>query len=575
MQLQKVIDMLEAMKTSLEGEHDSSDKTYKETAAQCLSTDSEQSKAISDGVSKINDESDVVDQQTAELATATKDLEEDTTQHEREKYTKAKMDKKLKKMEEEFDEQVSDLTDAETRVDSALKEVQGKENSATVIKILGDLKEKFSGTLKQIREEQEPAIAAARDEIAAKAKLIGELEKSIDTNTQKKADAEEAIAKAKKELVAQKKIVEDAQAALQANTEKCSFAKQQNDANVVAHKGEIEAIDGALAALKKDMPKDFAQISVESDEEDVSPDASSFVQTRSRVRADPLKKVKDLIHNLIVRLEREARDEAELRGSCTEQIKTAEEYKKNNQKDMMDALLNGRELIDEMQSATTDINSNTEAIKKATDNQLEEKKAFDKQDQEFADNIKEQKFMFQQVTEAIGILKDYYATQSAKGEVGNAAADAQIEHYADEKGTTVSASSNVISMLQQISADADTTAQELEASRKKAHELWVKSNRASLEAIKGFETDRANRKQDLMNFKKGYEAAKGISGDSAEALDVNLDALTKLHALCKVADAESTGEAGVKERKAAHEARVAKIKDQIKDLQNAKTALTS
>jgi len=304
------------------------------------------------------------------------------------------------------------------------------------------------------------------------------------------------------------------------------------------------------------------------------------LQLRSRVSlaADPLKKVKDLIHSLIVRLQKEARSEAELHGSCTEQLASAMEYKKNNQADMMDALLQGRELVDQLQTAATDINTLTSELSDLEDSMKNATDAYKEADEAFATDIKTQKFTAEKVNGAITILTEYYTMQANKAEVGTAAGDAQTEAYSGSTATSDFASSKqggIITLLKNIEEEAATAAKDAQKAKDDAHAAYVEANRDNLALKKSKETDRINRKEDLVGFKKAYQAAKAVSQEAGQALDTNLDVLQKLHKLCKVADAVSSGKAGIAERKAAHDAKVKKIADQITDLEAAKTALSS
>jgi len=274
-----------------------------------------------------------------------------------------------------------------------------------------------------------------------------------------------------------------------------------------------------------------------------------------RVGADPFKKVKKMIKDLITRLLEEANEEAEHKAWCDAELATNEVTRKEKTEavesitaeiDKLEAsIAKLTEEIGELTKAVAEIDA---AVAKATAIREEEKA-------KNADTISDAKEAQKAVAQALQVLKDFYE------KAGDATALMQQQPVAPEvfdkpyKGMQ-GASGGVVGMLEVIQSDferleADTKAAE-EAAQKEYDEFMTDSTVDKAQKVQDID-HKTKKKQDQT---QSLEEKKTDLDQTQALLDDALAYYEKLKPSCV--------DAGV-----SYEDRVARRKEEIQSLQEA------
>jgi len=270
-----------------------------------------------------------------------------------------------------------------------------------------------------------------------------------------------------------------------------------------------------------------------------------------RAAADPFKKVKKMIKDLITRLMEEANEEAEHKGWCDTELSTNEQTRKEK----TEAVETLHAEIDQLEASiaklTEDISDLTKAVAeldaamaKATTLRQEEK---EKNEQTIADSSEAQTA----VAQALTVLKEFYA------KAGEATALLQQPEIFDSpyKGMQ-SENGGVVGMLEVIESDfarleADTKA--AEASAQKEYDTFMTDSKV----------DKAQKSTDIEHKtakKQDEEQALTVKTEDLEGTQKELDAALAYFDKLK----PSCVDAGV-----SYEDRVARREEEIKSLQEA------
>merc|ERR1719493_445156 len=311
-------------------------------------------------------------------------------------------------------------------------------------------------------------------------------------------------------------------------------------------------VQRSLASLRADM-QTTAQRRAAMYLQDMAKQLNSRVLSAvaGRVSADPFRKVKKMIKDLITRLMEEANEEAEHKGWCDTELSTNEQTRKEK----TEAVETLHAEIDQLEASiaklTEDISDLTKAVAeldaamaKATTLRQDEK---EKNEQTIADSSEAQTA----VAQALTVLKEFYA------KAGEATALLQQPEIFDSpyKGMQ-SENGGVVGMLEVIESDfarleADTKA--AEASAQKEYDTFMTDSKADKAAkVKDIEHKEAKKQDEEQALTVKTEDLEGTQKE----LDAALAYFDKLKPSCV--------DAGV-----SYEDRVARREEEIKSLQEA------
>merc|ERR1719191_1542654 len=253
----------------------------------------------------------------------------------------------------------------------------------------------------------------------------------------------------------------------------------------------------------------------------------------TRVAADPFKKVKKMIKDLIVKLMEEAQAETEQKGFCDKELSTNEQTRKQKSEavelltaDIDQLQASVASLTDEIAELTQNVAELDEAVAKSTAIRTEER-AKNKQ------VIKEAQEAQVAVEKALAVLNDFYAKASEATSFAQASHRAEPEIFSDEPYTGMGAQSGgVVGMIEVIQSDfarleSDTTAAE-ETAAKEYDEFMADSRLDKTE--KSADLDhKSSTKQD--HEQALQEKTKDLQGTQKE-LDSATTYYKKLKATC-------------------------------------------
>merc|ERR550525_2060619 len=274
-----------------------------------------------------------------------------------------------------------------------------------------------------------------------------------------------------------------------------------------------------------------------------------------RVNADPFRKVKKMIGDLITKLMEEANEEAEHKGWCDTELATNEKTRKEK----TEAVETLHAEIDQLEASiaklTADISELTEGVAKLDKAMAEQTSIRQTEKAENTITIKDSQEAQTAVAQALTVLKEFYA------KAGDATALVQQQPEAPEifdspyKGMQAE-NSGVIGMLEVIESDfarleAETTAAEATA-QKEYDEFMTDSKVDKAAKVKDIEHKTA-KKQD-------QNQALTVKREDLEGTQKELDAALAYYDKLK----PSCVDAGV-----SYDDRVARRKEEIESLQEA------
>jgi len=421
--------------------------------------------------------------------------------------------------------------------------------------------ESSTAQAKQDREEKAELKAKA---LQAKADAEGDLTDTTTTRDadqqyltdlvatceQKATDFESRQTLRAEELVAVQKAIDIISTdAVSGNAEK----------HLAATDEEKAAYGPAFAALRSATSSEFQEQAARYLRQQAGRIGSRVLSTlAARVEADPFKKVKKMIKDLIVRLMEEANEEAEHKGWCDTELSTNEQTRKEKTQavetlhaeiDELEASL--AKLAEEISGLTAAVAQLDADMAEATQLRLEEKKANEL-------TIKDSQEAQTAVAQALAVLKEFYARAGEPAAlVQQRQAPEAPEIFGDEpyRGMT-GESGGVIGMLEVIESDfarmeADTTASEA-TSQNQYDELMTTSKVDKASKSKDVEHKTAKRQDQKQALTEKHSDLHGTQKE----LDAALAYFDKLKPSC--IDAGTS-----------YEGRVARREEEIESLQTA------
>jgi hypothetical protein len=254
----------------------------------------------------------------------------------------------------------------------------------------------------------------------------------------------------------------------------------------------------------------------------------------NKVYEDPFAKVKKMIKDLIVKLLDEANEEADHKAFCDEELATNKQIRdeKSAEVDQLTASIDeltskNAKLVQEIADLGEQVAAIDASVKEATEARTKEKAANTK-------TIAEAKVASAAVTQAIKILKDFYAkaaTATAFAQAKAAPDDAPETFDTEYKGLQ-GEKGGVIGMLEVIQSDfarleAETSSGEDEAARE--YETFMNDS-AEDKAVK--EKEARHKGFDKVRTERALEQAKKDLTATQKELDAALEYYSKLKPQC-------------------------------------------
>jgi len=309
--------------------------------------------------------------------------------------------------------------------------------SGGVVDMLLKLQDEFTTKKRQLEEDELTSQHAFENMLQQLTDNIENAEHEISKKKQLRAETEEAKAEAEGDLAQTEKDRAEDQKYLDDMTALCEQKSTDFASRQELRAGEIEAIQKAIEIIssktvqgagEKNLPQLVQQPAtslVQVKSGDMSPyqeKASAFLESQAqssgsrllsevaqRVAADPFKKVKKMIKDLISKLNEEATAETEHKGWCDAELAKNKQTRESRSADVAELTANIEDLTADIAQLTQDIADLAKAVKEldeamaaATEERTSSKAANEQ-------TIKEAKEAQAAVEEATAVMKDFYA----------------------------------------------------------------------------------------------------------------------------------------------------------------------
>jgi len=369
--------------------------------------------------------------------------------------------------------------------------------SGEIFGILKQMKETFESNLSSSQKEEMANQKAYEDLKSAKEEEIAAGQAQVDTKTQELADTDEKNAQSKQDIVDTKGSLSADEQFLMMLKEKCSMTDSEWEERQKTRQLEMEAVSKALAVLSSDDAHDlftktfnpsFLQTS------DSRTQASQLLKAVARkvgnprlatlaeaVQLDAFTRVKKAIDDMVGQLIKEKEDEIKHKDFCTDEFNTNElqserktRAKQDVQAKISDLEMSVKQLGEAIGALQGEISELQVQLKRAGEDR-------EKQNKEFQGVIADQRATQKLLSQAVNVLKGFYAKKAAAllQQPAGPPPPAGFDSYKKN-----AAAGGVMGMIQQIINDAK--AMEAEAIRaeedaQKAYEDFVKDTNGSVE----------------------------------------------------------------------------------------------
>jgi len=377
--------------------------------------------------------------------------------------------------------------------------------SGEIFGILKQMKETFETNLSSSQKEEMANQKAYEDLKAAKEEEIAAGQAQVDTKTMELADADEKNAQAKQDIVDTKASLGADEQFLMMLKEKCSMTDSEWEERQKTRQLEMEAVSKALAVLSSDDAHDlftktfnpaFVQKESTSNSERRG-QAMRLLKTVAKkvgnprlatlaeaVQLDAFTRVKKAIDDMVVQLLKEKEDEIKHKDFCTDEFNTNElqSEKKTRAKEdvtakIADLEMTVKQLTEAIEGLQSEISELQVQLKRAGEDR-------EKQNKEFQGVIADQRATQKLLTQAVNVLKGFYAKKAAAALLQTTQPAGPPPPPGFDSYKKNAAAGGVMGMIQQIINDAK--AMEAEAIRaeedaQKAYEDFVKDTNGSVE----------------------------------------------------------------------------------------------
>merc|ERR1740121_234516 len=239
----------------------------------------------------------------------------------------------------------------------------------------------------------------------------------------------------------------------------------------------------------------------------------SVVRLSARDGEDPFEKVKELITELVARLEKEASEDAEQKAYCDKEMKDAE-VKKAEKSDTVETLTTK---IDQMAANSAKLKDSVATLEKELAELAATQSAMDKMRKEesdlFAEQDKSLKDGITGVEAALKILKEYYATEKA--------------HDAKD-----GAAGGIIAMLEVCLSDFTKSLAEITAAEDSAQSDYEVTTQDNKEAKVAKEQSVKYETKEAAELDKAISEATADRATTQSELEAVLEYLEKLKDMC-------------------------------------------
>merc|ERR1719316_2648890 len=351
-----------------------------------------------------------------------------------------------------------------------------------ILDTISDMKEKAESTLSDARAAE---MKANHEYEMLKQNLemqISTMKKRMSEATTEKSGLEDAKATAEEELSSTKKTLADDEKYVEELKQNCSMKAQEWATRQKDAAGELAAIAKAKEVLESGV-KVFLQVSTKakahatdaSDEKrarlmavlaklEESDKSYFFMQVKSEAQGGPFDKVKGLIESMIMRLEKQAAEEAEAKAFCD----TETEKSKAKQAELTATSDKSQVRIEKATATIAELKEQIKTLQEQTAEmdaaQAEATALRSKEKDEFLKASKDYKDSADAVANAISVLQEYYSSASF----------VQVKEEPELGGAKTDIATTIMGMLEVAESDFTTLLAESEASEKEAQSSYDK-----------------------------------------------------------------------------------------------------
>jgi len=373
--------------------------------------------------------------------------------------------------------------------------------SGEIFGILKQMKETFETNLSSSQKEEMANQKAYTDLKAAKEVEIAAGQAQVDTKTQELADTDEKNAQSKQDIEDTKNSLSADEQFLMMLKEKCSMTDGEWEERQKTRQLEMEACSKALAVLSSDDAHDlftktfnFVQVSSNSNRRAQASQLLKSVSAKvgnprlatlaEAVQLDAFTRVKKAIDDMVVQLVKEKADEIKHKDFCTDEFNSNElsTEKKTRAKSDVEAKISDLEMSVKQTGEAID------ALKaEVSELQVQLKRAGEdreKQNKEFQTTVADQRATQKLLTQAMNVLKGFYAKKAAAALLQTAQPAGPPPPPGFDSYKKNAAAGGVMGMIQQIINDAKSMEAETiraEEDSQKAYEEFVKDTNGSVE----------------------------------------------------------------------------------------------
>merc|ERR1719171_1127727 len=410
-----------------------------------------------------------------------------------------------------------------------------------ILDTLTDMKTKAESTLSDARTAEMKAQHSYEMLKQSLEMELSTMEKRMSEATTEKSGLEEVKASAEEQLATTKKTLADDEKYVEELKQSCSMKAQEWATRQKDAAGELAAIAKAKEVLESGV-KVFLQVSTKakahatdaSDEKrarlmavlaklEESDKSYFFMQVKSEAQGGPFDKVKGLIESMIMRLEKQAAEEAEAKAFCD----TETEKSKAKQAELTAKSDKSQVRIEKATATIAELKEQIKTLQAQTAEmdaaQAEATSLRNKEHEEFSKASKDYKDSAEAVANAIAVLQEYYSSGSF----------AQVKQAPELGGAKTDIADTIMSMLEVAESDFTSLLAESEASEKAAQSSYDKlteqntvTKAANTEEIKGKEGKVKSEETALLNYKEDYAT-------TGKELDSVLAYLDKLKPQCE------------------------------------------
>jgi chromosome segregation ATPase len=410
-----------------------------------------------------------------------------------------------------------------------------------ILDTLTDMKTKAESTLSDARTAEMKAQHSYEMLKQSLEMELSTMEKRMSEATTEKSGLEEVKASAEEQLATTKKTLADDEKYVEELKQSCSMKAQEWATRQKDAAGELAAIAKAKEVLESGV-KVFLQVSTKakahatdaSDEKrarimavlaklEESDKSYFFMQVKSEAQGGPFDKVKGLIESMIMRLEKQAAEEAEAKAFCD----TETEKSKAKQAELTATSDKSQVRIEKATATIAELKEQIKTLQAQMAEmdaaQAEATSLRNKEHEEYMKSSKDYKDSAEAVAGAIAVLQEYYSSGSF----------VQAKQAPELGGAKTDIADTIMSMLEVAESDFTSLLAEAEASEKAAQSSYDKlaeqntvTKAANTEEIKGKEAKVKSEETALLNYKEDFAT-------TGKELDAVLSYLDKLKPQCE------------------------------------------